>query len=164
MFFDLVVFVVVVYFFLFFFFFLMIRRPPRSTLFPYTTLFRSRSRRARGTAAAAGHRAARPAHHDRGAGAQAPVTGPRRDARAPQSGRVADAARAGQAREVGHSWTGSPLGTLTGMREVRSRADGSVKALRNATSSPISTSLRPSGCLRRPSRFVSTAEIVASLP
>src|SRR5690242_21212999 len=28
--------------FSFFFFFLMIRRPPRSTLFPYTTLFRSR--------------------------------------------------------------------------------------------------------------------------
>src|SRR5437870_10197613 len=27
--------------FLFVFFFLMIRRPPRSTLFPYTTLFRS---------------------------------------------------------------------------------------------------------------------------
>src|SRR3989454_2081238 len=33
------------------FFFLMIRRPPRSTLFPYTTLFRSRD--------AAGHRRAR---------------------------------------------------------------------------------------------------------
>src|SRR6476660_10044084 len=35
----------------FFFFFLMIRRPPRSTLFPYTTLFRSscgpRTRRGR---------------------------------------------------------------------------------------------------------------------
>src|SRR2546422_6656076 len=29
----------------FLFFFLMIRRPPRSTLFPYTTLFRSRSSR-----------------------------------------------------------------------------------------------------------------------
>src|SRR6266511_4611541 len=29
-------------FFRSFFFFLMIRRPPRSTLFPYTTLFRSR--------------------------------------------------------------------------------------------------------------------------
>src|SRR5215467_1234342 len=29
----------------FFFFFLMIRRPPRSTLFPYTTLFRSPPRR-----------------------------------------------------------------------------------------------------------------------
>src|SRR5258708_37689067 len=28
-----------------FFFFLMIRRPPRSTLFPYTTLFRSVSER-----------------------------------------------------------------------------------------------------------------------
>src|SRR2546430_13370987 len=27
-----------------FFFFLMIRRPPRSTLFPYTTLFRSQQR------------------------------------------------------------------------------------------------------------------------
>src|SRR6266852_6622779 len=30
--------------FFFFFFFLMIRRPPRSTLFPYTTLFRSSPR------------------------------------------------------------------------------------------------------------------------
>src|ERR1039457_4984715 len=28
-----------------FFFFLMIRRPPRSTLFPYTTLFRSQRRK-----------------------------------------------------------------------------------------------------------------------
>src|SRR6185436_20245304 len=33
--------------FCFFFFFLMIRRPPRSTLFPYTTLFRSRTVRRR---------------------------------------------------------------------------------------------------------------------
>src|SRR2546430_11542504 len=32
----------------FFFFFLMIRRPPRSTLFPYTTLFRSARRGRRG--------------------------------------------------------------------------------------------------------------------
>src|SRR6266496_2045742 len=38
----------------FFFFFLMIRRPPRSTLFPYTTLFRSRIRCRRGN----GHRPA----------------------------------------------------------------------------------------------------------
>src|SRR2546430_17483471 len=36
--------------FFFSFFFLMIRRPPRSTLFPYTTLFRSRRRRTPGTA------------------------------------------------------------------------------------------------------------------
>src|SRR5437868_11353151 len=37
------------------FFFLMIRRPPRSTLFPYTTLFRSRAdRNLRGREVAAG--------------------------------------------------------------------------------------------------------------
>src|SRR5580698_11296997 len=44
----------VVFLCFFFFFFLMIRRPPRSTLFPYTTLFRSpwpRSRRADARAA-----------------------------------------------------------------------------------------------------------------
>src|SRR2546422_3136357 len=33
-----------VFAFHFYFFFLMIRRPPRSTLFPYTTLFRSEER------------------------------------------------------------------------------------------------------------------------
>src|SRR5690349_25151310 len=33
-----------------FFFFLMIRRPPRSTLFPYTTLFRSSATRVRACA------------------------------------------------------------------------------------------------------------------
>src|SRR5436189_6193818 len=38
--------------FSFLFFFLMIRRPPRSTLFPYTTLFRSRQATVNGTAAA----------------------------------------------------------------------------------------------------------------
>src|SRR6266511_5789359 len=42
---------------LFFFFFLMIRRPPRSTLFPYTTLFRSQPR---GPRAALAARAGRP--------------------------------------------------------------------------------------------------------
>src|SRR5579863_10665370 len=36
-----VFFVFMLFSFCFFFFFLMIRRPPRSTLFPYTTLFRS---------------------------------------------------------------------------------------------------------------------------
>src|SRR2546430_15766654 len=39
---------------LFFFFFLMIRRPPRSTLFPYTTLFRSHRPRRVAHAPAAG--------------------------------------------------------------------------------------------------------------
>src|SRR5436309_5276592 len=37
-----------------FFFFLMIRRPPRSTLFPYTTLFRSSSWSARARALVSG--------------------------------------------------------------------------------------------------------------
>src|SRR5271167_5187314 len=37
---------------IFFFFFLMIRRPPRSTLFPYTTLFRSHLLTESGIAAA----------------------------------------------------------------------------------------------------------------
>src|SRR3970282_2659587 len=38
------------------FFFLMIRRPPRSTLFPYTTLFRSRGGQPRRPRAHAGRR------------------------------------------------------------------------------------------------------------
>src|SRR5688572_32534151 len=53
----------------------MIRRPPRSTLFPYTTLFRSPPRAAvrrrfdllRGSAAPCTHRGARPARARRGA-------------------------------------------------------------------------------------------------
>src|SRR3712207_7297190 len=42
------------------FFFLMIRRPPRSTLFPYTTLFRSGA--GIGAAAAGGHVVPRAGH------------------------------------------------------------------------------------------------------
>src|SRR5690349_22420563 len=38
-------FILLFFFIFYFFFFLMIRRPPRSTLFPYTTLFRSQQRR-----------------------------------------------------------------------------------------------------------------------
>src|SRR2546422_4015451 len=40
----------------FFFFFLMIRRPPRSTLFPYTTLFRSVGEVGRARTPRSGHR------------------------------------------------------------------------------------------------------------
>src|SRR3712207_7141420 len=48
------------------FFFLMIRRPPRSTLFPYTTLFRSRARRrARGAARGAHAREGQRRHRAR---------------------------------------------------------------------------------------------------
>src|SRR6266581_6098738 len=45
-----------VFFVFFFFFFLMIRRPPRSTLFPYTTLFRSTRTIPRSTAASRSRR------------------------------------------------------------------------------------------------------------
>src|SRR2546421_13122879 len=41
--FIIIIIIVLVHFMVIFFFFLMIRRPPRSTLFPYTTLFRSYS-------------------------------------------------------------------------------------------------------------------------
>src|SRR5438034_8073207 len=58
--------------FSFFFFFLMIRRPPRSTLFPYTTLFRShrlpwppwRSPRTRGRSSRDDPRTARPSRSE----------------------------------------------------------------------------------------------------
>src|SRR5258707_2670173 len=54
----------------FIFFFLMIRRPPRSTLFPYTTLFRSYGRGSRASVrgrgrACSGDRAATPPHSRR---------------------------------------------------------------------------------------------------
>src|SRR5215469_18172122 len=45
---------------IFFFFFLMIRRPPRSTLFPYTTLFRSQPPPAGRPGAPGGTRRGRP--------------------------------------------------------------------------------------------------------
>src|SRR2546425_3699934 len=43
----------------------MIRRPPRSTLFPYTTLFRSRGRARRAAAAAVQRRLDRDPHDER---------------------------------------------------------------------------------------------------
>src|SRR2546421_8085149 len=48
-----------------FFFFLMIRRPPRSTLFPYTTLFRSATERGRRCVQAMGRARAGRAHYRR---------------------------------------------------------------------------------------------------
>src|SRR5204863_8466740 len=74
----------------FYVFFLVIRRPPRSTLFPYTTLFRSARRRLRGGGppprARAGRRSRRPRTTPRGAsarrGAQPSSLAPRRGASA----------------------------------------------------------------------------------
>src|SRR5256885_8475825 len=75
---------------LFFFFFLMIRRPPRSTLFPYTTLFRSPVHRA--SFAACGPRGHGRGARDRGSANPRPPDhpGPRLaglDARAGEPGR-----------------------------------------------------------------------------
>src|SRR5256885_7594241 len=59
----------------------MIRRPPRSTLFPYTTLFRSRARAERRRGAAVGHRGAAadtdraPRHGLQGPGESGPRAG-----------------------------------------------------------------------------------------
>src|SRR5687768_17800590 len=47
--------------YLYYFFFLMIRRPPRSTLFPYTTLFRSSWAKTSSSYAVDGSRRSRPA-------------------------------------------------------------------------------------------------------
>src|SRR6266511_6355365 len=71
-------------FFFIFFFFLMIRRPPRSTLFPYTTLFRSRRARRPPRAQLRGRGLARrpPRDHLRGGvPALLPARRPRADAR-----------------------------------------------------------------------------------
>src|SRR3712207_8173864 len=53
-------------------FFLMIRRPPRSTLFPYTTLFRSQGRGRGGPADRRGRHRGRPRGDEDGAAAQGP--------------------------------------------------------------------------------------------
>src|SRR2546422_2651303 len=71
---------------IFLFFFLMIRRPPRSTLFPYTTLFRSQLARERRRATGA-QRAGLPGRHD-----------VRRDRTGPETGRLLHE-RAGRARD-----------------------------------------------------------------
>src|SRR5258708_18521231 len=66
------------------FFFLMIRRPPRSPLFPYTTLFRSSDPRATDTIRAAARRGPAslfPCHESRTAGPRAGAAGIRPSAR-----------------------------------------------------------------------------------
>src|SRR6185436_532647 len=96
-------------FYLFFVFFLMIRRPPRSTLFPYTTLFRSPRRR----------RAAR---------RQAPDPHPRRGRRADPERILSRALRAGGRTAQAHRAPGRapPVGA------ARRRAPGRGPAVDGA--------------------------------
>src|SRR6266545_7430144 len=86
------------FFFLFsFFFFLMIRRPPRSTLFPYTTLFRPRRHHPRGAGDAGP-----PARADRAGPRRRALSLPRPDALSSHHPEAAtrQAARAGAARHL----------------------------------------------------------------
>src|SRR5256885_13742551 len=62
-----------------FFFFLMIRRPPRSTLFPYTTLFRSGERRQDRAPRGEPRRAARHRRHAAAGAYRRQATGHRDD-------------------------------------------------------------------------------------
>src|SRR6266498_1750370 len=86
-----------------FFFFLMIRRPPRSTLFPYTTLFRSRRRLradgARHLCSRARHRYRIARHRPRGpASRRAPASGTQAPPRRLRSATRADVAARRPAR------------------------------------------------------------------
>src|SRR2546426_3921614 len=60
----------------------MIRRPPRSTLFPYTTLFRSDAGARRGRRGGPDLRARASSRSGGGGAAERPVAGPRRGHRA----------------------------------------------------------------------------------
>src|SRR3989337_4199594 len=106
--------------FVFFFFFLMIRRPPRSTLFPYTTLFRSPPGGGRGDAPRDPAGGLRPRGRRRGgrpprAGVRGPDRRPReqrgvrpaRGRRGPPAGRGPPAVR-GQRVQRGPGVSGGP--------------------------------------------------------
>src|SRR2546422_9141886 len=75
-----------------FFFFLMIRRPPRSTLFPYTTLFRSRKDENRGE---------RELRRRRGGDEDVPLADEPRRAGEAEQGQHADRERERQPRSAG---------------------------------------------------------------
>src|SRR6266498_696449 len=103
--------------FFFLFFFLMIRRPPRSTLFPYTTLFRSwRERRQRRFVDC------RTPHPSRGNEVQPPVSGSRCLTRAPppwpRSRNPGDNSEQ-TARPVVQIYVALPLVGLPGLRGLR---------------------------------------------
>src|SRR2546421_11146891 len=82
----------------FFFFFLMIRRPPRSTLFPYTTLFRS----SRGSPGRAGWGARCGRRIPRAPGFGPPTASPRESS--PPGGERHAARRAHRVRAVEPVW------------------------------------------------------------
>src|SRR2546422_11495778 len=115
---------------MFFFFFLMIRRPPRSTLFPYTTLFRSAFDRAERTVAPVMDR---PPQSVDGA-----VVAVRVEVVAPEALRAEGRRDAGQQRERGASGSQRAAGTGTpcpgaSPRCRRARRSGRGRATRRRT-------------------------------
>src|ERR1017187_3348842 len=118
-------------FFCFFFFFLMIRRPPRSTLFPYTTLFRSKSRASRSRRRARA-RAALPqgAHHPRGCAHRRHRREPRRDhpGRGVRSARRADSHHR-RARHTGAVLAAARRILFAGRRADRTRGPAAHRVL-----------------------------------
>src|SRR5215204_7393842 len=86
--------------FFFLFFFLMIRRPPRSTLFPYTTLFRAVARRNR-----------RLRHVAR-------ELGPEQVERRVREDDLADVPVECEVR-LGHRWTLAPAGSIASFADPR---------------------------------------------
>src|SRR5256886_2186810 len=133
-----------------FFFFLMIRRPPRSTLFPYTTLFRSQRARS-GRGAGTVHRG------DRSGARRA--EGERRDRhRAPLVARRAAAARRDPRRR--RSVRGPPrpragAGRVGGRTRERRRECPRAGARRDASAQPLASRRRggrPRRGVARPAR------------
>src|SRR6185312_6233135 len=115
------------------FFFLMIRQPPRSTLFPYTTLFRSPARRGCRGSAPPAPRPAPPRRARRRAGrAPPPACAPRRGCRrrSPCAAAAADAGSAWPASSAGSARAGWPPAPPAARRRAASTA-GSRRAPRS---------------------------------
>src|SRR2546430_15073270 len=106
------------------FFFLMIRRPPRSTLFPYTTLFRSREVPCGAAAVGAAH--AGEVRRGRGG---VPATVPHADGRGDAPGAAApQQRRAGGGAGVGGGGGGEPARGPEPPRGGAGVADGAGRA------------------------------------
>src|SRR3989441_12844720 len=129
----------------FLFFFLMIRRPPRSTLFPYTTLFRSRPRLPQPLSHPAQRRAARretPRALSQAARLLRPAPGPR----APRA--VALGASLADGRARGGSQRGD-----------RPRARGRAAPARGPDPAALGGHCRcPAAALRRPPPAIPAAQ------
>src|SRR3712207_7296235 len=144
----------------------MIRRPPRSTLFPYTTLFRSHHRRDRGREPRAERGARAPA--DDAAARQLDVREPALDARRPRpAGRGLQARHQGRSEE--HTSELQSRQYLVCRLLLEKKTQPSASPICSATSSrsaccwPPTCSSTPSSSSRCPNSEPHTSEL-NSLP